>query len=96
MSLKGTLVLRYNDKLQQYFKLKTKPEPWLHLGYTTSFDKKTGKAATHLAVFVWDTRQIVEYAEANISLPPGGINAKFRARDNGQPLKGNGAKWFNS
>jgi tRNA A37 threonylcarbamoyladenosine modification protein TsaB len=42
-------------------KVKTKPEPWLHIVYVTdAFNNKT-----YWAIYIWDTRQVVEEGICN-------------------------------
>lgn len=50
-------ICRYNETLQKILGCKTKPEPWLHI-VIKSFDKT--KPYVGYAVYVWDTRKVVE------------------------------------
>lgn len=47
-------VYKYNKAIHDSFKLKTKPEPWLHAAIDVS------QEGVSIAIYVWDTRQVVE------------------------------------
>lgn len=88
-------VLRYSESIQKQIGSKTKPEPWLHI--TTARTGKDGKQAWY-AIFVWDTRQVVEEGKLDwkykknesYKIKPGEdgfLNGRY-AQDNGKPLVG--------
>jgi hypothetical protein len=72
-------IFAYTTELRTLFSLKTYPEPWLHLGINDDGD---------IAVWVWDTRAIVETSKTK------GIPIGKPVHDNHKPLKGQGAEKF--
>ena len=52
------MILRYTEQVQKALNLKTKPEPWLHAAVIN--DGINGSDGYVTAVFVWDTRKVVE------------------------------------
>lgn len=70
-------VYRYTPELQQFLHAKTKSEPWLHVV------KVSTPMSDRLAIFIWDTRKVIEEGSDYRPWP----NAP-KAADNGQMLDG--------
>lgn len=103
---------KYNDTCKENFKklgIKTKPEPWLHIAVMDFThmpeDKELGikahDGAIYWCIYVWDTREVLEFGEAPkntvsmYSLSNYSARSRFgrivhvpKAKDNLQPLKG--------
>jgi hypothetical protein len=86
----------YTPEHQKLLGCKTKPEPWLHI-VTKSYDRKptTDQATTTYAIYVWDTRQVIEEGEVIINLVhpldtmyPRLQSIRKRCHDSLEPLKG--------
>jgi hypothetical protein len=68
------MILKYTDTLQKVCNLKTKPEPWLHAaivqiskGYLDTKNSKVVQPRYAIAVYVWDTRSVLEIDEFEMS-----------------------------
>jgi hypothetical protein len=77
-------VHRYNELAQKTLQSRTAPEAWLHFASVAIGDGKV-----IYAIFVWDTRQVIEQGTAKLN---GKDYIQFlqsvpAAKDNGQPLK---------
>lgn len=66
------LILRYTEAIQKILGCKTKPEPWLHIGISTTDRYAKMGMFSGYAIWVWDTRKVVEQ---NIEM-----NKKFDAK----------------
>lgn len=66
---------KYNNTCQENFKklgIKTKPEPWMHIAVLDFTHMPEDKAlgikahdgAIYWAIYVWDTREVLEFGEA--------------------------------
>ena len=116
MAIKGiNTVLRYTPEVQKALGSKTKPEPWLHVAVTSStlmgaagFRRGSSANSETLsityAIYVWDTRKVVEQDMTSIPLAKDGtrvddanlkrlaelrkVAAANRANDNGALLDG--------
>jgi hypothetical protein len=71
-------ILRYTEELQKFYRAKTKPEPWLH------FVHVSGQLGDRWAIYVWDTRQVIEEGSDYRPVPQG----VQKASDNHEMLKG--------
>lgn len=82
-------ILRYTEAVQKQLGSKTKPEPWLHCAIYRTLFKRLGctQSSFHYAIYVWDTRNVVEHGIAHLK-----VSVKFikgqPAIDNHQPLVG--------
>lgn len=103
---------KYNEAFSKSFKslgIKTKPEPWLHvaiLNFTNMKDDKehgikASSGAMYWVVYVWDTRQVLEFGKAKQNATTmkrlttsstmasrGGLVRAPKAKDNHKPLNG--------
>lgn len=80
-------IVRYNnEQVQQELRAKTKPEPWLHVCITDAYPN----GESMYAIYVWDTRQIVETGKCK----PSACDDATRALDNHKPLVGEYADLF--
>lgn len=85
-------IYRYTKAFQNAGSLKTKPEPWLHVGLEVQ------QEGLYIAVFVWDTRKVVEqrfdkfknYAEYRVFASDFYRRKYKTANDNGKKLVGKG------
>jgi len=81
-------IVRYTPKVQEQLKSETEPQPWLHAIVAA---KPNTKGMCDYAIYVWDTRQIVEVDTVKLLSPLEGTAGK----DSRLPLKGSKAKEFN-
>lgn len=106
-------VKKYDERLQKMLGSSVKPEPWLHIAVFVNGNNRTfertknsdDKERVHYAIFVWDTRKVIEAKSIEDDKLPKyqyllsyctfirGRNAVFhakKAKDFGQPLIGSG------
>lgn len=82
-------VYRYNETIQKRIGSNTKPEPWLHVAICNRIMKNDGKLFLFYAIYVWDTRQVIETGKADGNIT--GVHRGFvRASDNHKPLSDKG------
>lgn len=101
-------VYKYSEKLKELLGCKTNPEPWMHIviqgDEVTSNQKLRQMKNGKYAIYVWDTREVLEEGKVKpevlynyYSTKAGrGVSKHVMgekilgqyARDNGQPLKG--------
>ena len=91
-------VFKYNEKWQTFFGSNIKPEPWMHIVasvYKSDNDmqvtRTTGKLVVQYAIFVWDTREVLEAAKVDVNNGIGFVvleKNQPRAKDNGTKLVG--------
>jgi len=92
------VIFQYSKEIQKAIGSTINPEPWLHVGIwkaeelTVSGNNMTTNPS--YAIFVWDTREIVDYAFSKRGLKVKNIKGK-PASDNKQPLKGSMSSSFN-
>lgn len=81
---------KYTDACQKLLGSKTKPEPWMHVAVlkvaNMPEDKELGikaqeKPTVYWAIYVWDTRKVLEVGEAKSG--PMDAFANYRARNKG-------------
>jgi hypothetical protein len=90
------MILKYTETLQKALDLKTKVEPWLHLAVVNV--NPGDKVEYVFAVFIWDTRQILEtgFIQAHINRGvQAAVKAGQRAIDNNELLIGKKADEIN-
>ena len=78
-------ILRYDERVQQQLKSKTKPEPWLHIALADSNDR-----SYVFAIYIWDTREVIETGTTdNVTMYSLDGNI---AKDNHTMIKGGNSK----
>lgn len=86
------MVFKYDRNIQKILKTKTKPEPWLHIGFVSAHHAQGKERINGMswAIYIWDTRQVLE--SGWIATKDLNLDKYFRgfdhALDNKQPLVG--------
>jgi hypothetical protein len=81
------MTVKYTEQIKQQIQSSTEPMPWLHC--LLIYNSQAGNA---YAIFVWDSREIVEHGEFTAK----NIIKTESAKDNGQDLTGKGNERFNA
>lgn len=81
----GLTILRYNEDLQKLIGCKTKPEPWMHIGFVGTDMSEDD----YWAIWVWDTRQVLEEGKCSHANRQKASSFAPYAVDNKQRLLGN-------
>lgn len=81
----GLAILRYNADLQKLVGAKTRPEPWMHIGFIST--DMSDKA--YWAIWVWDTRQVLEEGQCSHDNRKRAASLTAYAQDNRIRLLGN-------
>ena len=80
------MILKYDEDIQKKLGLKTKAEQWLHIGIVKDQEEDSEICKYILAIWVWDTRDVIELK--SIKINPEILKETTKAADNGEPLKG--------
>lgn len=80
-------ILRYSTEIQKALGCKTKPEPWLHIGIWYANELPRTTRASY-AIWIWDTREIVEYKFGALDNSKAKLVNGRPAKDSKDSLKG--------